>query len=222
MAKENQKLDKDELRDDEFVDWLVGAVQYVQDRAQAFAVGAVALVVALFAVNYFVESQELAKEEAAALLGDMLIAEQSAQSSEAIRLGEQLLTAYGGTPAAAKGAILLGNLHFSQGSIADAQRYFQLYLSDYEAVDVLVNAAQNGLAACLEAEGQYESAAQRYEEIAANRSGTSLAAMAKMNAARCYAHLGNRDKQRQLLESVIEEFPRFPVAVRARTELEML
>ncbi len=222
MSKESEKLDKNELREDEFVEWLVGAVQYVQDRAQAFAAGAAVFVVALLAVNYFVESQEQAKVDAAALLGDMLIAEQSAQSSEAIRLGEQLLTAYGGTPAAAKGAILLGNLHFTQGNIADAQRYFQLYLSDYEAVDVLVNAAQNGLAACLEAEGQYQMAAQRYEDIAVKMAGTSPAAMAKMNAARCYAHLGNRDKQRQLLESVIEEFPRFPVAVRARTELEML
>ena len=171
MSNESEKLDKNELREDEFVEWLVGAVQYVQDRAQAFAAGAAVFVVALLAVNYFVESQEQAKVDAAALLGDMLIAEQSAQSSEAIRLGEQLLTAYGGTPAAAKGAILLGNLHFTQGNIADAQRYFQLYLSDYEAVDVLVNAAQNGLAACLEAEGQYQMAAQRYEDIAVKMAG---------------------------------------------------
>ena len=43
-----------------------------------------------------------------------------------------------------------------------------------------------------------------------------------MKAAWCYAQLGDRDKQRALLQSVIDEYARFPVAVWARTEIEML
>jgi TolA-binding protein len=222
MSGESDKLSKAELREDEFVEWLMRAVDYVRGRAQNFAVGSVAVVVAILAVNYFIESQEKSKVEAAALFGDMIMAEQSGQLSEAIRIAEQLLATYAGTPSAAQGSIMLGNLHFSQGRYADAQRYFQMYLSDYEPIDVLVNASQSGLAACLEAQGQVAEAAKGYEEIALRLPGSAQAALAKMNAARCYRLMGDHNKQRVLLESVRDDYSRFPIASRARTELEML
>ena len=152
----------------------------------------------------------------------MLIAEQAGQKEEAIRTGEQLQTAYAGTIASAQATILLGNIQFNSGNYAEAERHFQSYLQNYDPVDVLSLAANNGLAACLEAQGQVEQAALRYEEIAARHKGLSSAGQAMMKAAWCYAQLGDRDKQRALLQSVIDEYARFPVAARARTEIEML
>jgi tetratricopeptide (TPR) repeat protein len=216
MSGESQKLSKEELREDEFIEWLMHAVDYVRDHVQNFAIGAVAVVAAILAVNFFIESQEKSKVEAAALLGDVVMAEQSGQMSEAIRIADQLLATYAGTPSAAQGTILLGNLHFSQG------RYFEMYLADYEPVDVLVNASQSGLAACLEAQGQVAEAAKSYEGIAQRLPGSAQAALAIMNAARCYKLMGDSAKQRILLESVRDEYARFPIAARARTELEML
>ncbi len=222
MSGESQKMSKEELREDEFVEWLMRAVDSVRDNTQNFVMGAIAVVVAILAVNYFIESQEKSKTEAAALLGDVIMAEQSGQVSEAIRIADQLLATYAGTPSAAQGAILLGNLHFAQGRYADAQRYFALYLADYEPVDVLINASQSGLAACLEAQGQVSEAAKAYEEIAQRLPGSAQAALAMMNAARCFRLMGDLGKQRILLESVRDDYARFPIAVRARTELEML
>lgn len=222
MSGEKQKLTKEELREDEFIEWLMTAADYIRNRAQAFSVGAIAVVAVILGINFFIESQEAAKVDATARLGDMLMAEQSGQIDEAIRIAEELLTTYAGTPAAAQGTVLLGNLHFSQGRYTDALRYFDLYLADYGPVDVLTNAAENGQAACLEAQGDLDEAARRYEEIAQQFSGMAPAALAQMNAARCYGILGNRTKQRQLLEAVRDEYARFPVAARARTELEML
>ena len=222
MSGESQKLSKEELREDEFIEWLMHAVDYVRDHVQNFAIGAVAVVAAILAVNFFIESQEKSKVEAAALLGDVVMAEQSGQMSEAIRIADQLLATYAGTPSAAQGTILLGNLHFSKGRYGDAQRYFEMYLADYEPVDVLVNASQSGLAACLEAQGQVAEAAKSYEGIAQRLPGSAQAALAIMNAARCYKLMGDSAKQRILLESVRDEYARFPIAARARTELEML
>jgi TolA-binding protein len=222
MSGEKQKLTKEELREDEFIEWLMTAADYIRNRAQAFSVGAIAVVAVILGINFFIESQEAAKVDATARLGDMLMAEQSGQIDEAIRIAEELLTTYAGTPAAAQGTVLLGNLHFSQGRYTDALRYFDLYLADYGPVDVLTNAAENGQAACLEAQGDLDEAARRYEDIAQQFSGMAPAALAQMNAARCYGMLGNRTKQRQLLEAVRDEYARFPVAARARTELEML
>jgi tetratricopeptide (TPR) repeat protein len=222
MSGESQKLSKEELREDEFIEWLMHAVDYVRDNVQNFAIGAIAVVAVILAVNFFIESQEKSKVEAAALLGDVVMAEQSGQISEAIRIADQLLATYAGTPSAAQGTILLGNLHFSQGRYADAQRYFEMYLAEYEPVDVLINASQSGLAACLEAQGQVAAAAKSYEDIAQRLPGSAQAALAIMNAARCYKLMGDSDKQRILLKSVRDEYSRFPIAARARTELEML
>jgi len=222
MANETQKLSKEELQEDEFVEGAVRFVEYVQENAQAFIAGLVGIVVVILGVNYFIKTQEQSQADAAALLGDMLIAEQAGQKEEAIRTGEQLQTAYAGTIASAQATVLLGNIQFNSGNYAEAERHFQSYLQNYDPVDVLSLAANNGLAACLEAQGQVEQAAQRYEEIAARHKGLASAGQAIMKAAWCYAQLGDRDKQRALLQSVIDEYARFPVAARARTEIEML
>ena len=222
MANETQKLSKEELQEDEFVEGAVRFVEYVQENAQAFIAGLAGIVVVILGINYFIDAQEQSQADAAALLGDMLIAEQAGQKEEAIRTGEQLQTTYAGTIASAQATVLLGNIQFNSGNYAEAERHFQNYLQNYDPVDVLSLAANNGLAACLEAQGQVEQAAQRYEEIAARHKGLAAAGQAMMKAAWCYAQLGDRDKQRALLQSVIDEYARFPVAVWARTEIEML
>lgn len=222
MASETQKLSKDELREDEFVEGAVRFVEYVQENSQTFIAGLIGIVVVIMGVNYFIQAQEQSQTDAAALLGDMLIAEQSGQKEEAIRTGEQLQATYAGTIASAQATILLGNIQFNSGNYAEAERHFQNYLTNYDPVDVLTLAASNGLAACLEAQGQMEQAAGRYEEIAERHRGQAAAGQAIMKAAWCYAQVGDSDKQRSLLKTVIEEYARYPIAVRARTQIEML
>ena len=87
MANETQKLSKEELQEDEFVEGAVRFVEYVQENAQAFIAGLAGIVVVILGVNYFIEAQEQSQADAAALLGDMLIAEQAGQKEEAIRTG---------------------------------------------------------------------------------------------------------------------------------------
>lgn len=222
MANETRKLSKEELQEDEFVEGAVRLVEYVQENAQNFIAGLVGIVFIIMGINYFIQTQEQSQSEAAALLGDMLIAEQAGQKEEAIRTGEQLQTSYAGTIASAQATVLLGNLQFNSGKYVEAERHFENYLANYEPVDVLTLAASNGLAACLEAQGQVEQAAQRYEEIAARHKGLAAAGQAMLRAAWCYAQIGDRNKQRALLQSVIDEYARFPIAVRARAQIEML
>ena len=222
MANETQKLTKEELQEDEFVEGAVRLVEYVQENAQNFIAGLVGIVVVIMGVNYFIQTQEQSQIEAAALFGDMLIAEQAGQKEEAILIGEKLQTTFAGTIASAQATVLVGNLQFNNRNYAEAERHFQNYLANYEPVDVLTLAASNGLAACLEAQGQVEQAALRYEEIAARHKGLASAGQAMMKAAWCYKQLGDRTKQRALLQLVIDEYARFPIAVRARAEIEML
>lgn len=43
MSSEHRKLSKSELREDEFVEWIMQAVEYVKERARLFVGGAVAV-----------------------------------------------------------------------------------------------------------------------------------------------------------------------------------
>ena len=221
MSSERRKLSKSELREDEFVEWIMQAVEYVKERASLFVGGAVALIVVIMAINYFIESKEADQLKAAALLGDVLMVEQGGEPAEAIRLAEELVSSYAGTPAAAQGTVLLANLHYAQGRYAEARSYYQRYLDNYEPVDVLAYAAQSGLGACLEAEGQFLAAAQHYEAYAAQQAGTIREAMARMEAARIYGLAGDSDKQQALLEEVSRTFAQYPIAAQARAALAM-
>ena len=221
MSSERRKLSKSELREDEFVEWIMQAVEYVKERAQLFVGGAVAVIVVIVAINYFIESEEANRLKAAALLGDVLMVEQGGEPTEAVRLAEELVSSYAGTPAAAQGVVLLANLHYAQGRYAEAREYYQRYLDNYEPLDVLAYAAQSGLGACLEAEGQLLAAAQHYEAYAAQQAGTIREAMARMEAARIYGAAGDSDKQQALLKEVSRTFAQYPIAAQARAALAM-
>lgn len=221
MSSEHRKLSKSELREDEFVEWIMQAVEYVKERARLFVGGAVAVIAVIMAIHYSIESKETNRLKAAALLGDVLMVEQGGEPTEAIRLAEELASSYAGTPAAAQGIVLLAHLHYAQGRYAEARTYYQRYLDNYEPLDVLAYAAQSGLGACLEAEGQFLAAAEHYEALAAQQAGTIHEAMARMEAARIYGLAGERDKQQALLQEVSRAFPQYPIAAQARAALAL-
>ncbi len=173
-------------------------------------------------MNYVQASRENARTEAASLLGEALMAEQGGQQEQAIRLGEQLLSEYSGTSASAHGTIMLGNRYFNQGRYAEAEKLYQAYLANFGDIDVLIFAAWRGIAACYEAQQQYEKAGAKYAEYASAHANNMAASLALMDAARCYGALGDTQRQRDLLKQVTRDFASSPVSVRAREELNLL
>ena len=222
MAAKRNRPSKSELEEDQFVEWIVQASEYVKERARIFAGGAAAVVVIILAVNYIQASRETARTDAATLFGEALIAEQSGQLEQSIHLGEKLLQDYSGTSAAAHGTIVLANHYFAQGRYAEAEKLYQTYLTDYGEVDVLVFAAWRGVAACYEAREQFDKAAAKYAEFASVHAGSMAASLALMDAARCHGILGDTERQRSTLKQVTRDFASSPVSVRARQELGLL
>ena len=122
MQGHRDKPTREELEEDQFLAWVLDAVEYVKERSQLFIGGVAAIVVAIMAITYVQASREEAKIEGSALLGRAAIADASGQFDEATRLHEQLAEEFGGTPAGAQGMVLLGNRYFAQARYADAQR----------------------------------------------------------------------------------------------------
>ena len=95
-----KKLSKDQLREDEFLEGIMSAVDYVRDHYQIFA-GALALVIlSVVGVEYIIQSQQRARSDAAGRLGTALMLEEQGQQDEATQEIQNVLDQYAGTPAA--------------------------------------------------------------------------------------------------------------------------
>ena len=53
MNEKDTKLTKEELEEDRFVEWLMEAADYVQQKWQVFAGGLVVLVLVIYGINYW-------------------------------------------------------------------------------------------------------------------------------------------------------------------------
>ena len=222
MPRETKKITKSELREDQFVEWILKASDYVQERLRIFAGGAAGVVVLMVVVHFIIQAQESARLDATERLGSIKVAEQEGRIDSVMILSERLIEERSGTPAAAQAVVILANRYFIQGRYADAQRLFQVYLDDYGQSDILTFAAWRGSAACLEAQGQLREAAGKYQEYAAAHPDNMQAALALLEAARCYGMAGEVDRQKSILDRIIKEFGASPVAARARDEINML
>lgn len=221
MEERNQRPSKADLEEDRFLDWVLSAVEYVRDRAQLFIGGAVALVAFIAILSFVQHQRSVARQKAASLLFEAMVADQSGQLDNAIRVSQQLVDEYGGTPSAAHGTILVANRYFALGRYAEAQRLFERYLDEYGDLEPLVFAARTGLAACREAQGDLEGAARAYLEYADEHPDSQPSSLALMDAARCYRLLGD-PRQREVLRRVTREYAESPAAQRAREQLNML
>jgi tetratricopeptide (TPR) repeat protein len=217
------KLSKEELKDDEFVDWLARAIEYGRMHMQVIVGAVVALVVIALGVQYLIHSQDKARQEASDELSRAMMAEEAGQPAEALRiLSDQVLGRYEGTPAAGRAALMLANRRFAEGSFAEARSLYQKCLDDYGDSPIVGYGAWSGLAACLEADGKVQEAASKYTEYADGHAGTPQAAMALSEAARCYQHLGDRAAQKAALQRLVKDYPRLPMARSAETAIKAL
>ena len=114
MASETKRMTKEELREDEFVEWLVSVVDYIRDHRNSFIVGVFIVVAGIFGIRTFIDTQHQNIRDAAALWGDVLIAEQGGQLTEAAKKADHIKTNYAGSPAAGQATIFLANLNYSQ------------------------------------------------------------------------------------------------------------
>ncbi|NKB67290.1 MAG: tetratricopeptide repeat protein [Candidatus Latescibacteria bacterium] len=222
MAEESRNLSKSDLKEDQFLEWVLEAVEYVKERRQYFIGGVVVIILAVVGVNLLIDQQEQAKVEASQLLGQILIAEEEGRAEEGMSMAQRLVDEYAGTPAAAKGVLLLANRYYNQQRYEEARSLYQGYLDSYEPVDVLVFGAWNGLAACLAAEEKWDQAAAKYQQYAQTHSGTQQSAYALWQAAQCYKAMGNTQQQKALLEQIIRDYAESPLVSRAREEQNML
>lgn len=217
-----EQTNRQQEQEDPFLEWVLTSLQYVKERAQLFVGGAIAIVVALAMMEFVQTQRASARDEAAHLLFQVMLADGNGQIDEVFGTGTKLIDEFAGTPSAAHGMILLGNRYYAVGRYHEARQLFTRYITEYGDAEVLLFAAHTGVAACQEAQGDLQGAAKGYLSYADENPEERASAMALMDAARCYRLLGDALQQRQILERIQRNFPSSPVSQRARQELEML
>ena len=217
-----EQSNRHQEQEDPFLEWVLNALQFVKDRSQLLIGGVIAIIAALV-ITEFVQGQRLtARDEAAHLLFQVMLADGNGQMAQVLGTGQRLIDEYAGTPSAAHGMILLANRNYGVGRYDEAKRLYERYIAEYGDVEMLVFSARTGIAACAEAQGDLQGAAAGYIAYADEHPNDRASAIALMDAARCYRLLGDPQQQRSLLDRVTHEFPSSPVSQRARQELQML
>jgi tetratricopeptide (TPR) repeat protein len=220
MAR-SERPTRAELEEDRFVEWIMQAADFLKERMQFVIAAAAAVAVIVVLISYLRSAEEEARLQASTSFGQVLMADANGDVAQALEIAENLIREHRGTPAAAQGVVYLANRYFRQGRLDEAQRLYETYLEDYGDVDVLVFAAWSGVAACIESQGQFAQAAEKYVQYADRYDGQQ-ASLALMSASRCYALAGETAAQKKALRRIARAFPTSPVVAKAREQLRRL
>ena len=220
MAR-SERPTRAELEEDRFVEWIMQAADFLKERMQFVIAAAAAVAVIVVLIGYLRSAEEEARLQASISFGQVLMADANGDVSQALEIAENLIREHRETPAAAQGVVYLANRYFQQGRLDEAQRLYETCLEDYGDVDVLVFAAWSGVAACIESQGQFAQAAEKYVQYADRYEGQQ-ASLALMSAARCYALAGETAAQKKALRRIARDFARSPVVAKAREQLRRL
>ena len=214
MSSERRKLSKSELREDEFVEWIMQAIEYVKERTQLFVGGAVAVIAVIVAINYFIESEETNRLQAAALLGDVLMVEQGGDFGRGDPAWpKSWRPPMPGRRPAAQGDRALGQSPLRAGPLCRGADLLPELLGQLRACGCfgLCGPERSGCLSRSRRPALGCGPALR-KRMRPNRPGTIREAMARMEAARIYGLAGDSDKQQALLEEVSRTFAQYPIA----------
>jgi TolA-binding protein len=217
-----QRMTKQELKEDEFVNKIMNAWGYVKENYPK-VIAVVGGVVILILIGVFIKQQADEQTRASVdALGEVRIALMQGQIDNAIAQAERVAENFSGKSAAGQALHMVGNLYFDSSRYAEAQVAFQSYLDNYGSEGPMGYASWSGIAACMEEQGDVAGAADKYVSFTDMASQSPFAPMALKEAARCQQSTGNSDGSIALLKRIIDSYPKSSAARSAKAELKKL
>lgn len=189
-------------------------IDWARSNASKISIGGI-IIVAVAAIGLLwrasTEKKELRASEALAA-AQMVV--QSGNAALAQSDLQALLRRYGGTSAAVQARLLLAQVHFGQGKVAEG-------LSELNAISSpgLYAASVHAMrGAGLEQSGKPAEAAPEYERAAAAATTDAAKAAYQADAARAYVAAGNADAARKIWEAIAADDTN-PMAGEAKVRL---
>lgn len=222
MLKPRKRLTRKQIKQDKFIITVMKVLRYVQRNAKWVVIGVVALLVVVLALAVTRQQKKSREIRSIEALGGAQMAKWAGQDEEALKLYQQITEEFGGTKSAGEAWVALGNLYFEQKQWEQAENAFKRYLKKYNDDPILTYTAWSGIAACLEEQGRYQQAAEKYQSFADQNHDSAWAAPALYNASRCFRLAGQLPQAKMALQRIIDSYPDLPLSSRAKNEQKLL
>lgn len=207
MLKAPKKLTKRQIKEDKFVTFYLQAQAYLSENGRNILTGLGIVVVLVVAALVFTKSKAEKEHVAVVELTKGRLEYFAGNYDTAIGILKNLIEEYDGTKSGEVALFYLADSYYNTANYVNAEKYFQEFI-DKSDDDLLLPSAYAGLAACLEQQGNYEVAAQKYREGAEKYAESYLAPDNLFQAARCYVEAGKNDEAKSLLNKLIETYPK--------------
>lgn len=211
-------MTKREMKEDPLVTAYAKTQKWIRQYERYIQIGLIA-VLAIIVIGIFMRRSKTQSELAAE--NQMGVIEQYyyyRQYDRAIEGLEQIVDSYPGTRAASRACFFLANSYFENGDYQKAETFYNMYIDDYNDVDLFSAASLAGIAACMENRMEWLNAAQHYEQAGEQYLELSSAPVYLKSAARCYVKAGEPEKARSAYKNILAMSPEASLA----SEIEVL
>lgn len=212
---ERVKLTKRQLKEDSFTAFMLNSKHQLEENWQYFAIGAVAIVLAVVGIVYYLNSAKETSDLAAAQLSQANMQYRQGNNQVAILTLTDILTKYGSTSFAEQATFMLAKLNLETRNYAEAKLYFEMYLEKYKKDPLQRAAAMSGLGVTLENQGQYAEAAEHFEKAIADFPESALIVVLHLGALRNELMSGQPEKAKTHLDAINEKAPNTDMATEA-------
>jgi len=212
------KLTKRQIKEDKFTAFMLRSRTWFLENWQLVVIGAAAVALVIVAVVYYGQSRTAKSEEAANKFARALQDFRGGNDQVAIMGFTQIVDDYPGQESAEQATFLLGKLNYRTRNYEEAVRFYQMYLDKYHDDQLTRAAAQAGLAACNEDQGNYVSAAENYQKAFEEFPDGPLGGDYLYGAMRNYLQLGEVDKAQTDLDTIKARFEGSELSRRAIRE----
>ncbi|KAA3616043.1 MAG: hypothetical protein DWQ05_09810 [Calditrichaeota bacterium] len=206
----NPKVTKRQLKEDQFITKIFELYDLGRKYQKEISYVIIAII-AVIALSYWVQQDKVVSEQNAAVeLSRGKAAFESGQFDEAIDILTALSQNFDGTMNAGAGLIYLGKAYGAKNDYVNQEKYFQIYLDDYNDDDLLSVAAMRGLAVSYDERGDFAKAAQVYADAVDKFQDGYNAPQFLLDAAKCYLLADNLDAAKKCLEKIVVDYEKSP------------
>jgi tetratricopeptide (TPR) repeat protein len=202
------------------------AWEQTQDWLAAYgrilAIGVGVVVITTVGATFWLNARADRESQAGVKLAEAKSLYWTGDYATVIQRSQELESDYSGTHAATDAIRVRGDAYFWQGDFARAVESYEHYLDKVKAETPVLSGVRENMAQALESEGQFERAAQVYEDAAREDGPRPIQAERMVDAARAWMEAGNNERAIELFRRVAKEYadtPSYPQAEMALGEL---
>ncbi len=200
------KLTKRQIKEDKFTTFMLNAKSQFMESWQFVVIGIAVVVIVVAGAIYYSNMQQAKSEEAANKFAQAMAQYMGKQNQVALVALNEIVDDYGSQDVAQQATFILGKLNLEVRNYGESVRFFEMYLSKYRSNKLDRAAAQAGLGACLENQGEVDKAREKYLAAYNEYKDGPLASDYEMSVLRLALKSGDIAAADARLESIKENY----------------